>query len=234
MWTQANEILNQAAARVSSRMAEFLPGLVAMAVIVLFTFIIAWIVRLMLRRSLASMKFDRRVEQWGFSGVGEWSPASSPSLLMSRLAFWLLMLIGLLIGLSALNGHMIELLVMRLFAYLPNAIAALLIVIAGVLIGRFVARGVLISAVNMQIHSARLVSLGVKWLLIVLAGAMALEHLGIGGQIVSIAFAILFGGIVLTLALAVGLGSKDIISRSIERQVTKAQEEEALQDLHHL
>lgn len=234
MWTEANEILNQAAARISSRMAEFLPGLVAMAVIIIFTFIIAWIVRLMLRRSLASMKFDRRMEQWGFSGVGEWSPANSPALLMSRLVFWLLMLIGLLIGLSALNARMIELLVMRLFAYLPNVIAALLIVIAGVLIGRFVARGVLISAVNMQIHSARLVSLGVKWLVIVLAGAMALEHLGIGGQIVSIAFAILFGGIVLTLALAVGLGSKDIVSRSIQRQVTKAQEEEALHDLHHL
>jgi hypothetical protein len=50
------------------------------------------------------------------------------------------------------------------------------------------------------------------------AAAMALEQLGIGGQIVTLSFAILFGGIVLALSLAVGLGSKDMVSRSWEKQ----------------
>jgi hypothetical protein len=129
---------------------------------------------------------------------------------------------------------MIEMFVLRLFGYLPDVIAAILILIVGLLVARFVSRGVLISAVNMQIHSARLLSLGVKWLVVVLAGAMALEHLGIGGQIVRLSFGILFGGIVLALALAFGLGSKDMVGRSLERQATKSQEEEALHDLHHL
>ena len=93
----------------------------------------------------------------------------------------------------------------------------------------------LISAVNLQIQWARLLSLGVKWLVLVLAGAMALEHLGIGGQIVRLAFGILFGGIVLALALAVGLGSKDMVSRSLERQAGKSlEEEEAASRFHHL
>jgi len=51
---------------------------------------------------------------------------------------------------------------------------------------------------------------------------MALEHLGIGGRIVELAFAIMFGGIVLALALAVGLGSKDLVSRSLEREADRA------------
>ena len=55
-------------------------------------------------------------------------------------------------------------------------------------------------------------------MVMVLAAAMALEHLGIGGQIVTISFAILFGGIVLALALALGLGSKDMVRRSWEKQ----------------
>jgi hypothetical protein len=84
----------------------------------------------------------------------------------------------------------------------------------------------------MQIESARLISLGVKWLILVLAAAMALEHLGIGGSIVRLAFAILFGGIVLALALAVGLGSKDVVSRSWERREHETQETE--QPFHHL
>jgi hypothetical protein len=98
---------------------------------------------------------------------------------------------------------------------------------------RFLARSVLISAVNMQIQSARLLSLGVKWLVMVVSGAMALDHLGIGGEIVRLSFGILFGGIVLALALAVGLGSKDMVSRSWERQSGRA-EEEPSEHFHHL
>jgi hypothetical protein len=49
---------------------------------------------------------------------------------------------------------------------------------------------------------------------------MVLDHLQIGGAVVELAFGILFGGIVLTLALAVGLGSRDIVSRSLERSAT--------------
>jgi hypothetical protein len=68
---------------------------------------------------------------------------------------------------------------------------------------------------------ARLLSTGVKWMILVLAVAMALDHLAIGGNIVHIAFGILFGGIVLALALAVGLGSKELVSRSLEREASR-------------
>ncbi len=59
-----------------------------------------------------------------------------------------------------------------------------------------------------------------KWLVVVLSVAMALEHLRIGAGIVELAFGILFGGIVFALALAVGLGSKEMVSRSLERDGT--------------
>ena len=60
-----------------------------------------------------------------------------------------------------------------------------------------------------------------KWLVLVLTAAMVLDHLEIGGAIVALAFGILFGGIVLTLSLAVGLGSRDIVSRSLESHVDR-------------
>jgi len=52
---------------------------------------------------------------------------------------------------------------------------------------------------------------------------MVLAHLEVGGIIVELAFSILFGGIVLTLALAVGLGSRQLVSRSIETQIERAE-----------
>ena len=82
----------------------------------------------------------------------------------------------------------------------------------------------LIGAVNAQLQYARFLSLGVKWLVLVLTAAMVLEHLEIGGVVVELAFGILFGGIVLTLSLAVGLGSRDLVSRSLESRVERSGE----------
>jgi uncharacterized protein YebE (UPF0316 family) len=106
-----------------------------------------------------------------------------------------------------------------LLPYLTHAVGAALLLIAGVVVARFLARSVLISAVNAQLQYARILSLGVKWLVLVLTAAMVLDHLQVGGNIVELAFGILFGGIVLTLALAVGLGSRDLVSRSLESHV---------------
>jgi hypothetical protein len=109
-----------------------------------------------------------------------------------------------------------------LLAYLPKLIGAAVILLVGTIVARFLSRGVLISAVNMNLQYARFLSLGVKWLVLVLTGAMALDHLRIGTVIVDLAFGILFGGIVLSLALSVGLGSRDLVSRSLERETSRA------------
>ena len=95
----------------------------------------------------------------------------------------------------------------------------------------------LVSAVNFHVRSGRLLALGARWLVVVLAAAMALEHLGIGGTILTLSFGILFGGIVLALALAVGLGSREAVSRSWERRTREAEprpEEEGEDEVRHL
>jgi hypothetical protein len=93
-----------------------------------------------------------------------------------------------------------------------------MVLLAGAVAAQFLARSVLIGAVNMQIQSARFLSLAVKWLVLLVAVAMALEHFGIGRTILVLAFGILFGGTVLAAAIAVGLGAKDFVSRALAQQ----------------
>ena len=137
--------------------------------------------------------------------------------------FWSCVLLGLIIGVSAFDASYSTStpLPVSLLPYLTHAVGAILLLMAGTLIARFLSRSVLISAVNAQLQYARILSLGVKWLVLVLTAAMVLDHLEIGGAIVALAFGILFGGIVLTLSLAVGLGSRDIVSRSLESHVDR-------------
>jgi hypothetical protein len=215
-----------------SEMASLLPGAVALIAALLVSILVAWILAAIVRRSLTRIDFDRRAAQWGFPA--EWSPAKSPTLLVIRAIAWTVMLIGFLIGISAFDVALTSQFVIRLFAYLPNVVAAIVVLAAGSIVARFLARSVLIGAVNMNLQYARLLSAGVKWLVTVLAVAMALEHLSIGGGIIRLAFGILFGGIVLALALAVGLGSKELVSRSLDREVSKTSSMNMREPVGHL
>jgi hypothetical protein len=219
MWGQISEIFRRAAIRTADNVANFLPGLIVLLVILLGAFVVALSVRMILLRILRGVEFDRRAPQMGLAVLSDWSPTAGPSVLVGRAAMWVILVLGLLVGISALDATMPAQFALSVFKYVPNVLAALAILIGGNLISRFLARSVLIAAVNLQMQSARLLSTGVKWLVLVLAWAMALEHLGIGGRILTLAFGILFGGIVLALAIAVGLGSKEMVSRSLERQV---------------
>ena len=232
MWEKFQALLSQSSNRIITGVANFLPGLLALLLILFFTIALVVVVRFVLRRFLRGIRFDEQIVRWGFPDLAEWSPFHSPSLLLIRVFSWAIFILGLLAAISALDAALPSMLVVRLFAYIPNVLAALIVLLVGIFAARFLARSVLISAVNMKLHSARLLSLGVKWLVLVLAGAMALEHLGIGGNIVTLSFGILFGGIVLALALAVGLGSKDMVSRSWEQQSQTEKEPE--EHLHHL
>lgn len=224
MWSQIDDALAESLRRVLTSLASLLPGLVALLVSVLFTAILGGVIRWILVRLLRAIRFDERLEQWGASDIAEWSPGHSPTLLVGRLVYWILVLLGAMVGLAALDATLMTTMLGRLGSYLPNVFVAVLLVIMGTVLARFLSRGVLISAVNMQIQSARLMSLGVKWLVLLLTAAMALNHLSIGGSILNLAFGILFGGIVLAMALAVGLGSTQVVSRTWERQAEKAEQ----------
>ena len=219
MWQQIELALRQSAQSVLVKLARFLPGLFALLLAVLVLTAIGALLAALLRRSLTAAKFDERLARNASATISDWSPAHSPTALIARVVFWACVLIGFFIGISAFDAaypgeSQISLYVLP---YLTHSIGAILLLIAGTLIARFLERSVLIGAVNAKLQYARFLSLGIKWLVLVLTAAMVLDHLQIGGAVVELAFGILFGGIVLTLSLAVGLGSRDIVSRSLER-----------------
>jgi hypothetical protein len=219
MWQRFERIVDQAMTRITDNIANFLPGVVVLLVILTAALLLAVIIRYLLLRALQSLDFDQRAKQFSLSLRIDWSWRTSPSLLIARIAQWTILFFGLLIGLTALDAAMPSQFAISIFEYLPHLLAAGFILVLGSLVARFLGRAVLISAVNMQIQQARLLSLTVKWLLLIIAGAMALDHIGIGRAILLMAFGILFGGIVLALALALGLGARDAVARAIERQM---------------
>jgi hypothetical protein len=233
MWDQVEDTLRQSTVRVLSQFANLLPGALALVVALLFAGALAWLLSAGLRRFLHSVRFDDQLKRWGLMGIADWSPHESPTLLVTRVIAWTIVLFGFVLGLAAFDASLTSRLAFNLFAYLPNVIGAVVLVIVGSILARYLARNVLIEGVNMNFQYARLLSVGIKWMVTVLTTAMALDHLRIASGIVHLAFGILFGGIVLALALAIGLGAKETVSRSLERESERAAAVNAEEPFRH-
>lgn len=223
LWHQVGDSLSASMHRSFVKLASFLPGVLSLLIAVLIMTGVGALLSLALRRILIKINFDERLNRNSAASISDFSPAHSPTLLVTRVVFWGCVLLGFIIGISALDASYSNSSQMSIFLlpYVAHSVGALLLLAAGTILARFLSRSVLIGGVNAKLQYARFLSLGVKWLVLTLTGAMILDHLGIGGTIIELAFGILFGGIVLTLSLAVGLGSRDIVSRSLERSADR-------------
>ncbi len=224
MFSQVKYALLDSFSRVLTKLAVFLPGLLALVLAVAILALVGAGLAWAIRRLLTRLRFDERVGRENSAGVSDWSPSHSPTLLIARVVFWACIVLGIAIGISAYDaaGAGTGDIAPFLLPYLAHSVGALLILIAGTILARYLSRSVLISAVNAKVNYARALSLGAKWLVLIFTGAMVLDHLNIGGLIVELGFGILFGGMVLALALAFGLGSRDLVARSIERTADRA------------
>jgi len=234
MWYQAKLALYESATRFLTGLARLLPGIVALVAALLTSVFLAWIIAKIVRWILSGLHFDEKLTHWGFASLADLSPLNSPARLVSRTVAGLVIIAGGLIGLAAVDVESTTLLVRSFFGYMPNILAAILVLFIGTVVARFVARSVLIGAVNMNFQYARLLSNGVKWLVIVLTVAMALEHLRVGPVIVQLAFGILFGGIVLALALSVGLNSKELVTKSLDHEASPTTNATIEEPFHHI
>lgn len=213
------ELILEPLQEVFLKFKEFLPNLLAMIVILVAGILLARLVRLMLVKSLNAINFDSWSDRIGMTTLmrkgGLWS---KPAAMLGAVVFWLLIIVTLMIGLSALRVPAIENMVEQFFAYLPRAFSAAVILIVGSLLAGFISRAVLIAAVNSGYHYSKLLAEAVRMLLTVLILAMAMEQLQIAPSIVLAAFSIIFGGIVVALAIAFGVGGIDAAKRMIERE----------------
>lgn len=226
MWNHVVEALHDSMGRVAARIAQLLPGVLAFIVALIIFFILAWIFSALVRWLLKAVNFDERVGR-NSGSIAEISPTHTPTVLATRVVYWAFVLVGVVVGLSAFEASSAQPgLAAWVLAYVPRVVGAAILLFVGTVLARFLSRSVLITAVNLNLHYARLLATGVKWMVLVLTAAMVLDHLAIAGAIVDLAFGILFGGIVLALSLAVGLGSRDLVSRSLEREAIRPTEDQ--------
>lgn len=212
----------------------FFPRLLAALVVMALGWLAATIIKGLLMRFLKAIRFDIHCERTGFAlllhkGEIPWPPGET----MGRCAFWLVLVSAAIFSLSALEMAVLDQMVSAFFLYLPNLVVAAVILVLGFILANFMSRAALLAAINREQPSARFIAQAVRILIGLLAATMAMEQLGIARGTVMATFAIAFGGLVLGLALAFGLGGRHLAREFLERKFRR-KPPESTNDLDHL
>jgi hypothetical protein len=234
MWQFLQDVIHKTLSGFGERLAAFGPNLLAMLLILVVGALAAALTRLALRVLLPLVGFDRFAQRLGLAVVlQKGGIVQQPSAVCAVAAAWAVLAVFVVFAIGALNLQFAMDLLSRTMTYLPQLLIALALLMLGGLVAGFVRRSVLIAAVNAGLPSARVLAAGVHTALMVLFVAMALEHLGVGRQTLLVSFTILFGGIVLALALAFGLAGRDLARELLDR-LTRRGEPGKGDEMRHL
>ena len=188
---------------------DIVPALLGALVILFAGYLLAKVLEKLTERFLRRIRLNKMLEKGGVMQAVERSGSHlNPIRVLANLVFWLVMFAVILVAANALGLESLANVFSELVSYIPSVIAAIVIILVGIVLGGFV--GGLISASAGALHGGRALARVGRGGVILLAIFMALQELGIATDIVTTAFAILFGAIALAMALAFGLGNREL------------------------
>jgi hypothetical protein len=195
------------------------------------TLIAGWmgaiIIRIVVSGVLTLARFDRLSEKAGISEfLRKGGVKFSPAKLVGLFAYWIVLLAALFAVSRALDVRIANALFDRVVEMLPSLLAAIFIVIAGAVIISFLATFVMTIARNAAIPNAPLVSRSIKLVGNILVVTIALDQVGLGKTIISSMFQLLFGAFVFGVALAFGLGCRDLAKDAAQKFLRNLRERE--------
>lgn len=221
--------LQQAYRNLVHMLAEFLPRLLVMLVVILAGLLVAYLLKVLLRALLHLTRLDRLSEEAGASRFLRMAALPSMTELLSRSLFWVTWCGFILIGISVLGVAGLQEQISRLFLLLPAIFVAILILFVGLITANFLSRAALLAAVNAGYPSAKLLSWSIRLIIWILVVSMALEVVGVARETVIAAFSIVFGAIMLALAIAFGFGgqylAREFLDRNLKDKKTEKHEE---------
>jgi hypothetical protein len=212
-----------------------LSSLMGMLILILLGLIFGWLAKEIVFRVLKLVRFDRLCDRVGVAAeVERLGLARSCSYLAGQVAQGVIILTALLAGLNAMGSQWTQNLVERFFLYLPHLMAALIILVVGALVSRFLGRSVLIACVNARMPSARLLAGLTRFFVMALTVVASLDELGISRTTIIVTFSILFGGLVTAAAIAFGLGARELARDLLQSQFHPPGRAEGEDSIHHL
>ena len=202
----------------------FLPNLLAFLVILVVGYFIAKVVAKVVQKVAEKAGLDKALhESDAKQYVDRVMPDASPSAGIGKVFFWIIFVFVLTAAIGALKIPAVTAFMNQVLAYLPNAIAAIVIFVVAAAIAGLVAGGV--AKLMGDTPTGKVVATAVPSLVMLIAVFMILNQLKIAPEIVTITYAALLGSLALGTALAFGLGGRQVAADMLGSAYRQGQEQ---------
>ncbi|OYY93998.1 MAG: hypothetical protein B7Y41_08660 [Hydrogenophilales bacterium 28-61-23] len=203
-----------------NQLTHFIPQLLLAIVALILGWMLAKLVRTGVMRLLTLLKFDRATEKSGLEAFMKHADLDvSVASVLGNLVYWLTILVTIVTVADTLGLQMVADLFNKVVLYIPNVIVAILVLVFGTILARFINRLVFAWLSNMEFDGALTVSTFSEYAMMVFVFFIAMEQLQIANELLTAAFIIAFGAVGLAFAIAFGLGAKDWAGKVIEKLV---------------
>lgn len=200
----------------AQEIGSIMPALIAAALILVTGYFLARQIQRWMDDTLKRLDFNKVAAAGGLDeAVGRTGSRLDPVRAMAKLVFWLVMLVVILLASTALGLESINRMFGLMLGYLPTLMAAIVIVILGMVVGEFVR--VLILASAGGVAGVPTLAKIAKGAVILIALFMALQQLGVAADIVTSAFTLILGAVALAVGLAFGLGNRELAGEITRR-----------------
>ena len=192
--------------------SEVFLNVIVMAIVMIGGVIISWFVKKVLAKLLVLFRFDRWAAEVGITNFLEKGGVkSSPSVIISKIVYWVFIVAFFSFGLNFIGISQFTEYATRISGYLPHIVVSLVMVIIGIIFSNFISRVIYMTCENANIKYGDLIAKGVRVFLVIITFGIVFEYIGVGNTIVTISFLIIFGGIILALSLALGIGMSNVL-----------------------
>jgi hypothetical protein len=205
-----------------TQIVTFFPKLLAVIVILFFGWICAKAACIGVKRILELTHFDKFADRSGLEAFMQHSEFNlTLSGVISMVVYWLVILLFIITGANTLGLTEVAQMLHHLANYLPKIIIAILVLIFGTLLARFINRLVFAWLHGIKFEGALAISTSAEYAIQIFALFVALEQLDIATQLITALFVIIFGAVFLALAIAFGLGGKEWAAKIINDMHSK-------------
>ncbi len=200
----------------AEQIGSMLPALIGATLILVTGYLLARQIQRWTDDTLKRLDFNRMAHAGGLDeAVGRTGSRLDPVRALAKLIFWLVMLVVILLASTALGLDSINRMFGAMLGYIPTLIAAIVIVILGMIVGEFVRALILASAGS--VAGVPTVAKVAKGAVILIALFMALQQIGVAEDIVTAAFTLILGAVALAAGLAFGLGNRELAGEITRR-----------------
>src|SRR5829696_1877365 len=212
-----NQTLLQPLQNALSTFLSYLPQLVGTIIILIIGYIVAKVLQALVGRVLQGIGFDGWMERGGIKQFFDRAETNqTPHSILGKLVFWFVFIIAITMAADALGIPQVSVVLAQLIAYIPNIIAAILILILAALLANF------ISGIVRGATGSDLLASIAQYAIIVYAVFAALTQLGVAVQLTANTFLIVLGAVALAAALAFGIGGREVARDILEKAYNRS------------